>query len=1096
MGSHTFKWPHYANEVFVTGTFDNWQKSVKLDKHGDVFQKTVDLPAEKTLYKFVVDGNWTTDTTAHQEQDDQGIYNNVLTADDIKTSPTSNAFFSSAAPASSTAAMAGEAPLERNSRESHLEPPGAFPETPANELQQFSVNPIPATHDAPVPGGEGSSNPVKLAAGEPVPETSSYTKNDIDTFASSTGPTSGKRQSVMDVAHDTEGTVMTNPAEDAQKALGGAPIPADEEEKAFGVNPLPATSGIGNPIKLAPGEPVPHPSTFTSNTVHSTVGDMKSDSGAPQLPPISPQTEREANGAGMFDLPALGSGPGPMIPESSLPMGAAALGAGGVGDASISSVAPQSTTAQLAGQVPIRERGVPEVVTESEKAAHESPEAAAYTEPVNQKSAVEDELKATIPEAAGVDGVGHGNAMGVPAAVTESQQRAHADPEAAASSTAVDEKSAMEEELKQKVPEEPATSSSGVFGSSERGVTGAIAGGAMAAGGALAAAAYAAKDKAQPALDQAAEYTSQYTGAGATSEKSVPETSSGSVPAAVVESQHSAHVDPEASAEPVVVSEKADMEAELKAKVPEEPATSESGLLGKSETGITGKAAAGVAAGTAAAGAAIAGGIYAARDKTSEATGIPKDTILPPTVASTLDSINNNKGTTAPTSGSGVPEEVVESQKAAHVSPEASANPEAVAEKSQMEKELLSEVKPSTATGAAGVAGVPEEVTESQRAAHVSPEASANPEAVAEKSQMERELLSEVQPSAGSFGGAAVPEEVKESQQAAHVSPEASANPEAVAEKSAMEKELLSEVKPHNEAGEPAPTAGAAALTTTAPGATTGESSLSSPDGLNAGANSQAQSLFTKTGELAHAEKVDADPTSFPTSGTDASGTGNLTESANQKHASAREIAERALGGTVLGGALAGAGVAAASSSGKEKEPVAASSTTAAPVSEAKEVPVATSSAPVKSESSIAKPSEPVAAAAAEPIDGGVVKKERSPFDPKTRPDNLAAPANMTPGDSRDVSPMSGARKDGDAPASASSAATAAAVAAASSPQTPTGTPQREKSTKRNSFFKNTPESQKAGTSSAPQSPAPSSTADGKPKKKGFLSKLKDKLKG
>jgi hypothetical protein len=27
----------------VTGTFDNWTKSVKLEKQGDVFQKTVDL---------------------------------------------------------------------------------------------------------------------------------------------------------------------------------------------------------------------------------------------------------------------------------------------------------------------------------------------------------------------------------------------------------------------------------------------------------------------------------------------------------------------------------------------------------------------------------------------------------------------------------------------------------------------------------------------------------------------------------------------------------------------------------------------------------------------------------------------------------------------------------------------------------------------------------------------------------------------------------------------------------------------------------------------------------------------------------------------
>jgi hypothetical protein len=34
---------HPADEVYVTGTFDNWTKSVQLEKKGDVFSKTVDL---------------------------------------------------------------------------------------------------------------------------------------------------------------------------------------------------------------------------------------------------------------------------------------------------------------------------------------------------------------------------------------------------------------------------------------------------------------------------------------------------------------------------------------------------------------------------------------------------------------------------------------------------------------------------------------------------------------------------------------------------------------------------------------------------------------------------------------------------------------------------------------------------------------------------------------------------------------------------------------------------------------------------------------------------------------------------------------------
>jgi hypothetical protein len=44
---------HPADEVYVTGTFDNWTKSVRLEKEGDIFSKTVDLkePEGKIYYK-------------------------------------------------------------------------------------------------------------------------------------------------------------------------------------------------------------------------------------------------------------------------------------------------------------------------------------------------------------------------------------------------------------------------------------------------------------------------------------------------------------------------------------------------------------------------------------------------------------------------------------------------------------------------------------------------------------------------------------------------------------------------------------------------------------------------------------------------------------------------------------------------------------------------------------------------------------------------------------------------------------------------------------------------------------------------------------
>lgn len=44
--------PYNANEVFVTGTFDDWGKTVRLDRVGEIFSKEVSLPAgEKVCYK-------------------------------------------------------------------------------------------------------------------------------------------------------------------------------------------------------------------------------------------------------------------------------------------------------------------------------------------------------------------------------------------------------------------------------------------------------------------------------------------------------------------------------------------------------------------------------------------------------------------------------------------------------------------------------------------------------------------------------------------------------------------------------------------------------------------------------------------------------------------------------------------------------------------------------------------------------------------------------------------------------------------------------------------------------------------------------------
>jgi len=350
-GSYTFKWSHPgANEVFVTGDFDDWQKSVQLEKKGESFEKTVKLPVDKkVLYKFVVDGSWKTDETKPTETDSQNIANNVLHPKDILPAAVSSTI-STVTPNATTVGMAGQVPKETPKSEV----PGAFIETPANERGD-----------------------------------------------------------------------------------------------AFSVNPIPATSGIGNPIKLAPGEKVPDPSTITKNTVGSTV---KTDEESYNKPDAGVALGNDKD----FSVPPIQKG---MIPESSLPMGQGGEGASPF----ISSQGGNTTTSALAGQVPLEPKGVPEVVSESQQKADVGPEAAANPEAVSEKKDVEKELKDKVKEVpaaasgtgSAVKGKGKGKeretADAVPAVVSESLKEAHQSPEAAANPEAVEEKKEVEQELAKKV---------------------------------------------------------------------------------------------------------------------------------------------------------------------------------------------------------------------------------------------------------------------------------------------------------------------------------------------------------------------------------------------------------------------------------------------------------------------------------------------------------------------------------------------------------------------------------------------------------------------------------------------------------------------
>ncbi|KFY15789.1 hypothetical protein V492_01760, partial [Pseudogymnoascus sp. VKM F-4246] len=488
---------------------------------------------------FLVDGTWVTDHTAPQEKDNQGNLNNYLTTDRIKphtttshTTPAAAALMSGVTPNSTTAALAKDVPKE-NGTSSAL--PGAFPETPATEPESFSVNPIPAS--------AGSGNPITLAPGEPVPHPSTINGNTISSGV-----------------HDDEELKA------AHLAASGA------KEPTYSVAPIPGTADAGNPIDLAPGEPVPDLSTISGNTIGSAVRTDKESyekagglGTAPSLPPVvTPEAERSAKGTGVLDLPSTSKGG--LIPESSL-----AMGEGGAGNydanPTIQSVGPGATTAALAGAVPLEKNRR----AENGNAAIQSVGPGATTAALAGSVPLEKKTSS------------------VPEVVKDSQEAANFPPEASAVPEEVEEKKEVERELLSGVPLAPVTSDDTTkeaadAKTSAAGAAAAVGAAAVAVGGAAFAGAAAAKDKVSEAVANAPSpsqvsksiplpdsiresITSINETAKRQSVAGIPAATE-AVPAPVRESISEAHQSPEAAAYAVPVREKKEVEGELLREVP------------------------------------------------------------------------------------------------------------------------------------------------------------------------------------------------------------------------------------------------------------------------------------------------------------------------------------------------------------------------------------------------------------------------------------------------------------------------------------------------------------------------------------------------
>ncbi|KAK6332620.1 hypothetical protein TWF730_004280 [Orbilia blumenaviensis] len=435
-GTFSFKWSEPgAEEVFVTGSFDNWTKTEKLTKVADGSHVgVVTVPIEKITYKYVVDGTWTTDPKQRVEKDASGNDNNYLLIEDINpteepilsvpapipdtSDETVTPFVQSAGAESSTAALAAEVPLEP--KKEKAKEPEPEPEA-VKEPDTVAALPVVESEPTVAISSVGPASTTAALAAE-VP---------LEVVAKKEEPIVPEATKAVVAPEDL-------PTPDPKSVPGYLPdtFEKDEVDQVVSVNPLPASETAGNPIELAPNEPVP-PTTasVTDNVKLDKESYEKADAsnlgvGATATAALAAVTEAISNAVG-----TTGETVKNLIPESVLPI--------------VSKVEKEEDHSTATTEV------VPPVVVESQEKAGADPEASGNPAAVEAKKEVEDELVSKV-EKASPEPTAEFPRADVPEVVRESQAEAGVPLEASASPIAVEAKKEIEAELKSEVkPVEP-----------------------------------------------------------------------------------------------------------------------------------------------------------------------------------------------------------------------------------------------------------------------------------------------------------------------------------------------------------------------------------------------------------------------------------------------------------------------------------------------------------------------------------------------------------------------------------------------------------------------------------------------------------------
>jgi len=73
-----FKWDNGGRNVYITGTFNNWEKQIPMHRSGNEFSYVHNLSRGKHAYKFIVDDEWRFAPDQPTVADVEGRINNFI----------------------------------------------------------------------------------------------------------------------------------------------------------------------------------------------------------------------------------------------------------------------------------------------------------------------------------------------------------------------------------------------------------------------------------------------------------------------------------------------------------------------------------------------------------------------------------------------------------------------------------------------------------------------------------------------------------------------------------------------------------------------------------------------------------------------------------------------------------------------------------------------------------------------------------------------------------------------------------------------------------------------------------------------------------